>query len=326
MASDEDDSHLPTVSGPGPKGEREAPQAVPQIEGYEVVGRLGQGGMGVVWRAVQLSTRREVALKLLAAGAFASDKARARFEREVELAARLEHPNIARVYDSGLHYGAHYYVMELVAGPHLNEYVRKHALNHQHILELMHTVCCAVEHAHQRGVVHRDLKPSNILMAADGQPRVLDFGLAKGLLETDRDLAVSASSNVLGTVAYMSPEQAAGHQKQVGTQSDVYSLGVILFCLLTGEPPHDLSGTWYEVLERIAKDEVRRPREVCAGIDRDLEAVLLKALARAPEGRYATAEGLAGDIHNYLEGRPLAAKAPSAIRPATLTTPAHAFS
>jgi len=179
------------------------PRHYPTIEGYEVTRRLGEGGMGTVWCALQLSTRRDVALKLLGPGVFGSEKARTRFEREVELTARLEHPNIARVYDSGLHQGVYYYAMELIDGVPLDRYVKDQRLSLRQVLELMRTVCQAVQHAHQRGVIHRDLKPSNILVTEDGQPHVLDFGLAKSFLEEEEALAVSIEGEIAGTPAYM---------------------------------------------------------------------------------------------------------------------------
>ena len=141
--------------------------AFPSVEGYEITGRLGEGGMGVVWRARQLGTNRRVALKLLGAGRFASAKARMRFEREVELAARLNHPNIAGVFDSGIHHGVYYYAMELAEGEHLDKYVQGNGLSRRDALGLMAVVCRAVQHAHQRGVIHRDLKPSNIVVTPD---------------------------------------------------------------------------------------------------------------------------------------------------------------
>jgi len=311
MAGPGDGADVPTVSGPSADDARGPQQTPPQIEGYEVRGFLGEGGMGTVWRAVQLSTRRPVALKLLRAGGFASAKARLRFEREVELAARLEHPHIARVYESGLYQGVYYYAMELVEGVHLDQYAAEHALPQRQVLALMRTVCEAVQHAHQRGVIHRDLKPSNIMVTPDGQPHVLDFGLAKTLLEEDAHLAVSMDGDVAGTPAYMSPEQAAAKLNLIDTRTDVYSLGVILYRLLTNEFPHDLTGTRLEVLRRIAEEEVRRPRQFSKAVDKELEALLLKALAHDPEGRYPTAQALAEDIRNYLTGEPLTAKAPT---------------
>ncbi len=305
------DSQMPPISGPGAEEDAGWSGATPQLEGYEVTGHLGQGGMGTVWRAVQLSTQRQVALKLLARGAFAAEKALARFEREVELTARLQHPNIAQIFDSGLHQGVRYYAMELVDGTALDDYVKGQRLPQRQILELMRTVCEAVQHAHERGVIHRDLKPSNILVTADGQPHVLDFGLAKGLLERDSVLGISTDGGAGGTPAYMSPEQAAGHVEQIDTRTDVYSLGVILFQLLTKELPHGLSGTRYEVLRRIAEEEVKRPREVTKSVDRELEALLLKALSHDPKGRYSYAGAMAQDIENYLTGEPLSARPPT---------------
>jgi len=303
-------SSWPSNGRQRPEGPRLSGEA-PEVEGYEISGLLGYGGMGTVWSATQLSTRRDVALKLLERGALGSEKARGRFEREVELTARLQHPNIAVIYDSGVHQGRYYYAMELIDGVPLDKYVEDHHLTQRQTLELMRTVCEALQHAHQSGVIHRDLKPSNILVTPDGQPHVLDFGLAKAFLEGDSDLSLSADGVPAGTPAYMSPEQAAGHLEQIDTRTDVYSLGVILFRLLTGKPPHDLSGTAYDVVHRIVEEEVRRPREITKEVNRELEALLLKALAHDPKDRYPSAGDLARDIKNYLTGEPLTARPPT---------------
>jgi len=283
----------------------------PRISGYEVMEICGEGAMGTVWRAIQLGTRRPVALKLMRSHVFASEKARLRFDREVELTARLDHPNIARIYDSGVHEGVFFYAMELIEGQPLDVYVQHKDLTHRQILELFQTVCEALEHAHLRGVIHRDLKPSNILVDKDGRPHVLDFGLAKAMLEETRVHDVSLEGDIAGTPAFMSPEQAAGLTQTLDTRTDVFSLGVILYRLLCGQPPHDLSGSYQDLMRRIVEQDPIRPRQACPELDRELEALLLKALARDREQRYATAGALAADIDNYLHGEPLMARVPT---------------
>ena len=279
----------------------------PEIEGYKILDKLGESGQGQIWRAIQLSTQRQVALKVPRIGLLSYDKALARFEREVELAAGLKHPNIAHIHDSGIRQGIYYCAMDLIEGTHLDMYVKQQNLTQREILELMRTVCQAVQYAHQNGVIHRDLKPSNIMVTEDGQPYIVDFGLAKSLLEDDSTLTVSAYGEAAGTPAYMSPEQAAGRTDKVDTRTDVYSLGIILFTLLTGANPHHLSGSRFEVMRRIADEEVVRPRTFNRKIDKDLEALLLKALDRNPNRRYSSAAGLTEDIDNYLTGAPLIA-------------------
>ncbi|MHC4889667.1 MAG: serine/threonine protein kinase [Planctomycetota bacterium] len=302
---------LPPTSYPSGEDETAFPIHPPQIEGYKILSELGKAGQGRVWRALQLSTRREVALKVPRTGLLSSKKGLARFEREVELAARLKHPNIARIHDSGIHQDRYYYTMELVEGVPLDDYVEQHKLTQRQILELMRTICQAVQHAHQNTVIHRDIKPSNILVTEDGQPHIVDFGLAKYIPGEDLSKAISIDGEMVGTPAYMSPEQALGEMEKVDTRTDVYSLGAILFVLLTGKNLHDLSGARTDVLHRIAHEVVIRPRKIKPKIDKELEAVLLKSLAREPDERYASAGELAGDIDNYLNGRPLIAKAPT---------------
>ncbi len=287
----------------------------PHIEGYTITGRLGEGGMGTVWRATQLSTRREVALKLMGARMIGSDQARRRFEREVELAASLQHPNIAQVFEAGQCQGAYYYAMRLVEGLPLDHYVRDNDLDERQIIQLTFEVCRAVEAAHRRGVIHRDLKPSNILVTADGEPHVLDFGLAKSLLDADPEhrSLVTQEGTAAGTPAFMAPEQAAGRINEIDTRSDVYALGVILYQLLTDQLPHDMRGSQFEVIRRIIEDDVRRPRQFRPQLDAELEAILLKALAKAPTDRYGGAGELADDLGRYQCGDAVQAHAPSAI-------------
>jgi len=303
--ADDDSQAVPT---------RHPASGAPRIDGYDITRQIGAGAMGTVWQAVQLSTQRDVAMKFMGKGQFVTDKARQRFEREVELAARLEHPNIARVYDSGLHRGGYFYAMEMVVGQDLDEYADSHDLSPSDVLVLMQTVCQAVQHAHQRGVIHRDLKPTNVMVTEEGKPYVVDFGLAK--LVTGGDVGdstynISIDGESTGTPAYMSPEQAAGRLDEIDTRTDVYSLGVIVYRLLTGHPPHELTGSRFEFMRRVVDDEVRRPSSICKTIDADLEALLLKALARDLGDRYASAGDLGADIENYLTGEPLTARKPT---------------
>jgi serine/threonine protein kinase/Tfp pilus assembly protein PilF len=281
------------------------------IVGYEIIEKIAEAGQGQVWRAIQLSTGRQVAIKAPKVKSVNSEEAMLRFEREIELVARLKHSNIARIYDSGVDKGQYYYVMDFVGGLNLDEYVRQNKLTHRQILELVRTICLAVQHAHQNRVIHRDLKPSNIIITEDGHPYIVDFGLAKAILEDEQGPTISMDGETVGTPAYMSPEQATGRVDEVDTRTDIYSLGVILFNLLTRESPHDLSGSRQQVLRRIADGQIKRPRTVCRSINRDLETLLLKTLDRDPNRRYSTASSLADDIKNYLDNAPLIAGPPS---------------
>jgi len=278
------------------------------FEDYKIVGQIGEGGVGTVWRAVQLSTHRQVALKMLGRGSFVSKKARMRFEREVELTARLEHANIARIYDSGIHRSMYYYTMELFEGEHLDRYVRIGRFSQRQIIELMYLVCQAVQYAHQRGVIHRDLKPSNIIVTEDGQPHIVDFGLAKTFLEGDKTVTVSLDGDVAGTPAYMSPEQARGDMDAIDTRTDVYSLGVILFNVLTNDWPYDISGSHYEVLKNIQEQEPQRPSKLVSHMDSDIEAILLKVLSKDPSQRYQSAGEMAHDMDCWLKGLAISAR------------------
>lgn len=292
-----------------------------QLGEYEILRQTGEGGMGVVYEALQQGTKRHVAVKVLAGGVHASESARRRFEREIELAAQLHHPNIVAVFHSGSAAdGQLYYVMDYVAGVPLREYVRANHLPLETMLDLFLRVCDAVEHAHRRGVIHRDLKPSNILVDAEGQPKVLDFGLARTVLQRDEQ-ALTISHEVMGTLPYMSPEQATGRTAEIDTRTDVYALSVILYELLTGRYPYPVKGPLHDVVQHIAElpptppaecwseaaGIARRSRRGCP-IDDDMQTIVLKGLAKERERRYQSVTELARDLRHYLAGEAIEAK------------------
>jgi len=294
-----------------------ATRPVPRIEGYEIREELGRGGMGVVYTAIQQSTKRKVALKVLLEGPFASASAKKRFEREVELAARLDHPNIVTILESGIASGRYYFAMQFVEGLSLDKYILQSRVDRARLLHIFVRICRAVSYAHQRGIIHRDLKPSNILVDNVGEPHVLDFGLAKPADTYADDLeqskALSLTGQLMGTLPYMSPEQASGRNQQVDVRTDIYSLGVILYEVLTGQFPYQVVGHIADVLRNIQEVSPRRPSTVQRRINDELETIMLKALAKEPERRYQSAEGLASDIDAFLSGAPIEAKRDSSL-------------
>jgi serine/threonine protein kinase len=226
---------------------------LPSIDGYEFIEEIGRGGMGVVYKALQVSTKRNVAVKVMLAGPFASEKAQRRFDREVQLAARLRHPRIVTVLESGqVSTGQKYFAMDYVSGKPLNTYLAEASPGPRAILALFMDICEAVDYAHGNDVVHRDLKPANVLIDGNGNPHIMDFGLAKATDSDDKEDTVSADvslpGQVMGTLRYLSPEQAAGALEEVDVRTDVYALGVMLYEALTGSLPFDTSGRPSDVI------------------------------------------------------------------------------
>jgi serine/threonine protein kinase len=287
------------------------------FEGYDIKNQLPLGGQAVVYKATQKATKRTVALKVLLQGPQASARAQYRFEREVDLAASLQHPNIVTIYDSGIAQGQYYFAMQYIEGKPLDEYIQSEKLSMRQIMELFNKVCSGVAYAHQRGVMHRDLKPGNILVDADGEPHILDFGLAKlidGSEQTNPDMAMtSIPGKVIGTLAFMSPEQASARPESMDVRTDVYSIGVILYKILTDNYPYDISGSMLAILRNIQEVEPAKPSKIIRRFNSEVEAILLKALAKEPTRRYQSAAHLQQDIDSWLKGMPISARADSTI-------------
>ncbi|HMQ21342.1 MAG TPA: serine/threonine-protein kinase, partial [Planctomycetota bacterium] len=280
---------------------------------YRLIRELGRGGMGVVYEAEQNDPRRVVALKILPLHN-SSDELRRRFDYEARALAQLDHPGIARILEAGTSDdGLRYFAMQLVEGTRIDEFARQGRLNLRRRVDLLRRVCQAVAHAHQRGVIHRDLKPANVLVKPDGEPVVLDFGIARILEDGVRDHSMlTREGQVLGTLAYMSPEQLLGETSAVDTRSDVYALGILAFEVLAGKLPIDVSSeSWMRAARRIETEVPPRLRKLCPEAPRDLEIVIAKALAKLPEERYSSAFDLGEELQRVLDEEAILARAPS---------------
>ena len=271
---------------------------------YELLEEIGRGGMGVVYKARQRSLNRLVAVKMILSGWLANTTEVDRFRREAQAVARLDHPNIVPIYEVGVHQGQHYFSMKLIEGNNLSQDLPVYRTNRQTAALLLAQVARAVNHAHERGIIHRDLKPENILLDAGKQPHVTDFGLAKRL---DGSVTVARTGGVVGTASYMSPEQAAAQGHQLSAATDIYSLGAILYEMLTGQPPFR-GQTIMETLRQVVERDPACPRTLDSRIERDLETICLKSIDKRPQRRYLSAAALADDLDNWRTIKPIRAR------------------
>jgi serine/threonine protein kinase len=298
----------PTLVGPGDaETARDAAGSFPPVPGYEVLKELGRGGMGVVYQARQTGLNRLVALKMVLAGRYAGPNDRRRFRTEAEVIARLRHPGIVQIHEVGEADGHPYFCMEYVEGGTL---AGQKSCAPGRAAELVEALARAVHHAHTQGIIHRDLKPANVLLTADGQPKVTDFGLAKRL---EGGGSLTQSGAILGTAGYMSPEQVGGNTKSVGPGCDVYALGAILYYLLTERPPFH-ADTPLEAILLSTHQDPTPPHLLRPSVPQDLEAICLKCLARPPALRYPSALALAEDLRRYQDGRPVTARPSGQVR------------
>jgi hypothetical protein len=292
---------------------------IDSISGYEIVSEMHRGGQGVVYRAVQESTRRKVAIKVMKEGPFGSSAEKARFDREVLILGQLNHPNIVTIHDSGSAAGSHYFVMDYVSGRPLDEHMLLAKPTLKDTLRLFAKICEAVNAAHLRGIIHRDLKPGNIRVDPEGEPHVLDFGLAKVATRESEAAVMTMTGDFVGSLPWASPEQAEAAPSKIDLRTDVYSLGVILYQMLTGRFPYEVVGNVRDVLDNILRSEPKRPStiRVAAGpragrLNDEIDTIVLKCLSKERERRYQTAGELARDIGHYLAGEPIEAKRDSA--------------
>jgi formylglycine-generating enzyme required for sulfatase activity/tRNA A-37 threonylcarbamoyl transferase component Bud32 len=284
---------------------KSTPRATPvNVPGYDILRELGRGGMGVVYQARHVRLNRVVALKMVLAGSHAGPEEQARFLSEAEAVAHLQHPHIVQIYETGQHDGLPFMALEFVEGGSLARKIKDAPLAPAEAARVVEQLARGMDYAHSRGIVHRDLKPENVLLAADGTPKVTDFGLAKRVVGGS-DLTQTGA--ILGTPSYMAPEQARGSSKAVGPAADVYALGAILYRLLTGRPPFQ-AATPPETLLQVMTEEPVRPRQLNTWVPRDLETICLKCLRKEAGKRYPTALALAEDLRRFQAGEPIMAR------------------
>jgi eukaryotic-like serine/threonine-protein kinase len=278
--------------------------APPSPPGYILDQELGRGGMGVVYLAKQVKLNRTVALKLILAGAHAGEMALKRFRDEATLSARFQHPNIVQVFETGEIDGLPFMALEFCGGGSLDQALRGTPRTPAEAAKIAETLANAVHHAHSHGVLHRDLKPQNVIFTKEGQPKLMDFGLAKCLETEDTN---TRSGSVLGTPSYMAPEQAEGRIRDLGPATDVYGIGAILYEMLTGRPPFRAASA-VDTIMQVVHNEPVPPRQLQPILPRDLETICLKCLAKEPKNRYASAQELAQDLQRFQNGEPIKAR------------------
>ncbi|HOX60356.1 MAG TPA: serine/threonine-protein kinase, partial [Verrucomicrobiota bacterium] len=311
-AAFEQELSLPAEPSPV-SGDASSPGAfADRIPGYEIAREIHRGGQGVVYQAVQEGTKRKVAIKVMREGPFAGPKDKARFDREVEVLGQLNHPNIVAIHNSGSVGGMFYFVMDYISGQPLDVWMVSGERSIEQTLKLFTKICDAVNAAHLKGIIHRDLKPGNIRIDASGAPHILDFGLAKMAAGTEASV-MTVTGQFIGSLPWASPEQAEGIPGRIDTRTDVYSLGVILYQMLTGRFPYEVVGNIRDVLDRIMKTEPTRPSTIRRQINDEVETIVLKCLSKERERRYQSAGELARDIGHYLAGDPIEAKRDSAL-------------
>jgi eukaryotic-like serine/threonine-protein kinase len=274
------------------------------VPGYEILGELGQGGMGVVFKAHQVALNRAVALKMIKSGSFASEGELLRFQNEAEAVAQLDHPHIVPIYEVSRHGGRHFFSMKLIVGSGLDKRLADFTTDPGATARIVAIIAGAVHHAHQRGILHRDLKPANILLDESGLPHVTDFGLAKRITG---DCDLTRSGAPVGTPSYMSPEQAAGDKGSLSTATDVYGLGTILYALMAGRAPF-AGTTLIDTLDKVRTCLPEPPSLLNKQVPRDLEIICLKCLEKEPTRRYPSALALAEDLDRWLTGIPILAR------------------
>jgi tetratricopeptide (TPR) repeat protein len=296
----DDDGTAPWPRGGLSRAESDALRSA----GYEVRGLLGRGGMGVVYEAHQVALNRPVAIKLLRSGSFASESELLRFRSEAEAVAQLDHPHIVPIYEVGTHRGRPFFTMKRIAGSSLDRRLAEFADDPRAAARLVAVVAEAIHHAHRRGLLHRDLKPANILIDEEGRPHVADFGLARRI---DGDPELTQSHTLIGTPAYMAPEQTTRACGAITTATDVYGLGTILYALLAGRAPFT-GTTLVETLDRVRTQYPEPPSRLNPGVPRDLEVICRKCLEKEPGRRYAGALALSEDLSRWLRGEPILAR------------------